>query len=51
MTQVTITLDLIEDYKDPDELADVVYAYLRDLIDDESLSFSVIERRRDEDES
>ena len=51
MTEVHITLELIEQYEDADELADVVYAYLRDLMDDESLSFSVIEHRENSDES
>lgn len=45
MTEVTITLELIEHYESADELADVVYAYLRDLMDDGSLSFSVTEHR------
>jgi hypothetical protein len=44
MTEVHITLELIERYEDSDELADVVYAYLQDLMDDGSLCFSVIER-------
>ena len=51
MTEVNITLELIEQYEDADELADVVYAYLRDLMNDGSLSFSVIEHREDSDES
>jgi hypothetical protein len=51
MTEVHITLELTEKYEDSDELADVVYAYLRDLMDDESLSFSVTEHRGDSDES
>lgn len=50
MTKVNITLELIENYEDSDELADVVYAYLRDLMDDGSLSFSVIEHREGSDE-
>ena len=45
MTEVTITLELIENYESSDELADAVYAYLRDLMDDGSLSFSVTEHR------
>ena len=45
MTEVKITLELIEHYDSTDELADVVYAYLRDLMDDNSLCFSVIEHR------
>jgi hypothetical protein len=51
MTEVHITLELIEKYEDSDELADVVYAYLRDLMDDGSLCFSVIEHREDSNES
>ena len=51
MTEVNITLELIEQYDDADELADVVYAYLRDLMDDGSLSLSAIERRENSDES
>ena len=35
--------------KIPDELADVVYAYLQDLMDDGSLSFSVTEHRESSD--
>ena len=50
MTEVNITLELIEQYEDADELADVVYAYLQDLMDDGSLSFSVTEHRENSDE-
>jgi len=44
MTEVNITLELDASYESTDELADAVYTYLRDLMDDESLSFSVTER-------
>lgn len=41
MTEVTIRLEFIENYKDPEELRDVVYWYLKELIEDNSLNFSV----------
>ena len=51
MTEVNITLELIEHYEDSDELTEVVYAYLQNLMDDGSLYFSVTEHREKSDES
>lgn len=41
MTEVNIRLEFIENYKDPEELREVVYWYLKELIEDNSLHFSV----------
>jgi len=50
MTKVTIRLEFIENYKDPEELRDVVYWYLKELIEDNSLNFSVENSREEEEE-
>jgi hypothetical protein len=50
MTEVTIRLEFIENYKDPEELRDVVYWYLKELIEDNSLNFSVENSREQEEE-
>ena len=50
MTKVTIRLEFIENYKDPEELRDVVYWYLKELIEDNSLNFSVENSREQEEE-
>jgi len=50
MTEVTIRLEFIENYKDPEELRDVVYWYLKELIEDNSLNFSVENSREEEEE-
>lgn len=50
MTEVTIRLEFIENYKDPEDLRDVVYWYLKELIEDNSLNFSVENFREEEEE-
>ena len=40
--RIKIELELIENYKDNEDLKDVVYAYLTELIEDGSLSFDVV---------
>ena len=42
MTEVSITLEFDEqEFQNSDDLAEAVYTYLRDLMDDGSLAFTV----------
>lgn len=42
MTEVLIRLELLERYS-KDDLKDIVYTYLSELIEDDSLGYSVVE--------
>jgi len=41
--RIKIEIELIENCEDKEELKEVVYAYLMELIKDDSLSFDVLE--------